>query len=547
MFWVAVTTWSPTRRRPDPEPRTTPPVLDAAVYRSTAPTSKPEAAPSARGATVLERLGHTAKDATRARAPTPRPTLEAASAARGRVAADLGAALTRARLEQKVPTRDPAETAAPTTRPPGEPYAPLDEAAFSEVLARAETDPRALDAVDNFRQTLPPAQQAEYDRMLASLRSDPRVVFADEPGVTSTRAERDLMLRGIAAANFNNPRGLEAAIAKASAGDGQFTLRAFDGPVPINRFYGSDGSAAGLALPEGGVAIDLNFLREASRKGDNPLLHEFSHVQQATLGADGKLVYSERFPPDFPFGREVADHLGDPKFQAFLRGHGYGADGIETWPTVQNLFHQFPEQLREASPEIYAAMVKYQGFDPLTQARVPPVRLGGDGSLAQAVPALAAGFDAVAGKDGRITEADLQRVADDSAADPELRAAAQYLLSSDTARHFLDVAGGRGVVDGRISAADLAAAGGWLARHGRGLDEAGRRLATSAPAASAAAVFSAWRDLFDTAGGRGRRDGHVSRRDLEAAAADASLPEHVRRAALYLIAHPELLAKLQAG
>jgi hypothetical protein len=429
--------------------------------------------------TLRERLELARRDAAVDLRRDPRQADAARTAARLRSAADPGASLTRARLERLEAASRPQLEKVPaegTTRPAGEPYAPLSEEAFAEVLARGNTDLRALDEVDNFRQTLPPAQQAEYDRMLESLRQDPRIAFEDEPGVTSTPAERDLMLRGIAAASFNNPKGLEATLAKASEGDGQFTLRAFDGPVPIDRFYGSGDTAAGLALPEGGVAIDLNFMRDATRRGDNPLLHEFSHVQQAKLGEDGKLVYSERFPADFPFGDAVAQHLEDPGFQAFLEETGYGADGIETWPTIQNLFHQFPEQLREASPEIYESMVKYQGFDPLTRGTVPPVRLGGDGSLAQAVPALSEHFESIAGEDGRITEGDLTRVAEDPTADPELRAAAQFLLASETGRNFLDVAAGRGDVDGRISARDLLGAQRWLAEHGSDLERPSRRL-----------------------------------------------------------------------
>jgi hypothetical protein len=499
--------------------------------------------------TLRERLELARRDAAVDLRRDPRQADAARTAARLRSAADPGASLTRARLERLEAASRPQLEKVPaegTTRPAGEPYAPLSEEAFAEVLARGNTDLHALDEVDNFRQTLPPAQQAEYDRMLESLRQDPRIAFEDEPGVTSTPAERDLMLRGIAAASFNNPKGLEATLAKASEGDGQFTLRAFDGPVPIDRFYGSGDTAAGLALPEGGVAIDLNFMRDATRRGDNPLLHEFSHVQQAKLGEDGKLVYSERFPADFPFGDAVAQHLEDPGFQAFLEETGYGADGIETWPTIQNLFHQFPEQLREASPEIYESMVKYQGFDPLTRGTVPPVRLGGDGSLAQAVPALSEHFESIAGEDGRITEGDLTRVAEDPTADPELRAAAQFLLASETGRNFLDVAAGRGDVDGRISARDLLGAQRWLAEHGSDLERPSRRLEAEAPAAFAAAVFDKYQDLFDTAAGKGGRDGHVSRGDLEAVVADGALPEHVRRAAQYLLAHPALLAQLDA-
>jgi hypothetical protein len=59
-------------------------------------------------------------------------------------------------------------------------------------------------------------------------------------------------------------------------------------------------------------------------------------------------------------------------------------------------------------------------------------------------------------------------------------------------------------------------------------------------------VFDKYQDLFDTAAGKGGRDGHVSRGDLEAVVADGALPEHVRRAAQYLLAHPALLAQLDA-
>jgi hypothetical protein len=57
---------------------------------------------------------------------------------------------------------------------------------------------------------------------------------------------------------------------------------------------------------------------------------------------------------------------------------------------------------------------------------------------------------------------------------------------------------------------------------------------------SSLAIVMAWFSTFDTADEGGDADGLVSRGDLEAAAADESLPEHVRAAAAYLLANPVL-------
>src|SRR5690606_3895019 len=115
------------------------------------------------------------------------------------------------------------------SRPPGVPYGtdadgqPKPEAQllaeFKLALAatNANGDLSTLDAVDNFRQTLTPELQREYDAQLEALRNDPRIEFQYEPGVepNPNPALEDRTLRGMVAATFGNPEIMDSTIAEA--------------------------------------------------------------------------------------------------------------------------------------------------------------------------------------------------------------------------------------------------------------------------------------------------------------------------------------------
>jgi pilus assembly protein Flp/PilA len=122
--------------------------------------------------------------------------------------------------------------------------------------------------------------------------------------------------------------------------------------------------------------------------------------------------------------------------------------------------------------------------------------------LAAHLQTLADSFTAIAGDDGRIDEDDLRDALNSS--NPDVRAAAQWFLDNDSARHALDVGQGDGDVDGDISREDIA-----------GLQEAMQD-------------GSLVELLADTANGEGERDGEISRDDLLALAEDEGVPQGVR-------------------
>lgn len=128
--------------------------------------------------------------------------------------------------------------------------------------------------------------------------------------------------------------------------------------------------------------------------------------------------------------------------------------------------------------------------------------------------------------DGRVSRADLEAVANDPCASPEAQAAAQYLLDNeglwDLAETAADVRGPM-ATDGRATKEDL-----------QSFLETNRHLR----------ALEGYEDAIDTAAEGGDPDGHVSSEDLEAAAADETLPDEVREAIQHLIDDPAAQAAL---
>lgn len=114
------------------------------------------------------------------------------------------------------------------------------------------------------------------------------------------------------------------------------------------------------------------------------------------------------------------------------------------------------------------------------------------------------GLEARFGNPDQLRRGDLERVANDPNADPELRDAAHTILYSPATLNFLDVGAGKGDIDGRISREDLDGAIETI-DSGNYADE-----------------------LLDTAAGIGGRDGKISDADLHAALNDPGVPQDVK-------------------
>lgn len=404
----------------------------------------------------------------------------------------------------------------PDSRRAGEPYGmdengvPKDEAQllreFQATLdeANASGDLSLLDGVDNFRQTLTPELQVEYDAQLAALRNDLRIEFQYQPGVepNPNPALEDMTLRGMVAATFGDPGTLEATIAEAVGnndaynggpeGDGNLVFRFYDGPALTD----DNAAAAGWAVYGAGhIRMDANYMVQALSKGDSVPQHEFSHFMEGYNKPAGS---PEVFPADFPYEQQMLEALESTDFVK---------RGGETWPDLQNRFRQYPEQLAQDHPGIYQMMVEYSGYNPLTQASSPPVRLDGTGDVASAATTLDAYFAQVSGGSDYLTAESLQQLLDspDFSLPADVRAAAAYLLSSPTARHVVDTASNGDVgVDGFISQSDLQA--------------------TAALASSPDYAYL----LLDTAAGNGGRDGFISRDDVLSALSDPGIAPEIR-------------------
>lgn len=428
------------------------------------------------------------------------------------------------------PGSGPQTPALAESRPPGVPYGtdehgqPKSELQllqeFNATLDAANegNDLSALNGVDNFRQTLTPDLQREYDAQLQALRNDPRIQFQYEPGVqpNPNRALEDMTLRGMVAATFGDPGSMEQTIAEAvrnndvynggSQGDGHLVFRFYDGQAKTD-----DGREAyGWAMYGAGhIRMDANYTIQALSKGDSVPQHEFSHFMQGYNQPEGS---NSLFPADFPYEKEMLSALASTDFVE---------RGGETWPDLQNRFRQYPERLAQEHPQIYRMMAEYAGYDPLTRHSSAPVRLDGTGDIKSATATLQQYFGQIGGSDGFITRDELQRMLDapDFDLPADVRAAAAYLLSSPTAFNLAETASnGAANADGRIGLGDLQSVAG---------------LADSREYAYL---------LLDTAAGGGGRDRYIGRDDVVAALSDPGIPAAIRAQIEQIIAdNPRVL------
>lgn len=262
------------------------------------------------------------------------------------------------------------------SRPPDSVFERVPRAQLESIItdARRAGDLGSLDQLDNYRQTLSPDQQAEYDRQLEALRNDPRIQFVYANGATSDPAMEDMMLRGVLAATFGREGLLDEALdARVTAGqDNVMQIVVYPGDVPV-----ADLNAQGVVLgapldgavvtPAGDIMVDNDFMLDCLEYGENTLLHEFGHVLQydGQVDASGTAV----FPDGFPDIDVVVAEFQSPELQTLLRNMPYGALndslGGETFATLLNVFRQYPALMCDASPEMYAAFVEYYGVDPL--------------------------------------------------------------------------------------------------------------------------------------------------------------------------------------
>lgn len=236
--------------------------------------------------------------------------------------------------------------------------------AFFEAMdqTNASGDPWDMNPGDAFRNSLSPESQKVYDEMLAKLRNDPRIEFQFLDGARDTLAFREIALRGLVAATFGRPQDLEQRIAAGAAAseNGHYNITyvpdSYDDP---NR--PADQEGWGALGGQGGITAKQGFtIQQIANENDNLFIHEFSHTLQAD--SNGSI---QNLPPDFGFFNSIRfrNAFNDPKFQAYI---GQTKIDAETFPGIQNRFRQNPQELKDASPEMYQLMVDYSGFDPLT-------------------------------------------------------------------------------------------------------------------------------------------------------------------------------------
>ena len=282
--------------------------------------------------------------------------------------------------------------------------------AHNFLVAVAKTNstnnPESLNSIDAFRAGLQPAERGAYDAELSRLREDPRIEFQFKSGAQDTPATRDLALRGMVAASFGRPQDLNDAIQSATntvlkpnpsggvtglhaPGQGKFTITFYPGTFDSTDVQpGAPVTLDGGLTTRTGIAASTDFLYSGAQRGDNMFLHEFSHAMQglSTDGLEASEVGTRKFPPDFTTAQQerFQEELQSSSMQSLLKKNQlYSTFGIESFPTIQNLFRQKPSELERASPALYQEMVQWSGLDAVSgtftsagQARVSAAQAG---------------------------------------------------------------------------------------------------------------------------------------------------------------------------
>ncbi|MCL2626148.1 MAG: hypothetical protein FWD46_04955 [Cystobacterineae bacterium] len=170
---------------------------------------------------------------------------------------------------------------------------------------------------------------------------------------------------------------------------------------------------------------------------------------------------------------------------------------------------------------------------------------------AQAVHMLDVYFDVLdtaAGKgkkDGKISKKDLEAALKNPSLPQELRDACRFLLENKDAFRKLDVGAGKGGHDGIISKKDVAAVLTKLPAELRVFAPTDSRY--KADLAVALNMIYLYFDMLDTAAGKGKADGKISKKDLEAALKNPSLPQELRDACRFLLDNPAVFNQLDVG
>lgn len=278
--------------------------------------------------------------------------------------ADSHAGFRALQLHQSVPQSVPqAQTTggSPPTR------AELDAAMST---ANQTGDMNALNDVDQFRRSLSPAMQAEYDRRLQTLRDevrtdqnpDGRVNFTYARGAKKDAAVEDLVLRGIVAADFGDQGLTEKALAKAAQGDSKALDIKISGSNDLNWIL--PGKVIGNAHTDGDMTLSREGFLNSVTGGYNTATHELNHL--TTLGGKPESNYGGfGILPNGATEEQVTEF--ESLFNAYRPSEQSKKDTSHHWVEAQQAFRLRPQELQQQSPDLYNWMVEYTGFDPIAQ------------------------------------------------------------------------------------------------------------------------------------------------------------------------------------
>ena len=242
---------------------------------------------------------------------------------------------------------------------------------------------------DSFRSSLFPSEQAAYDAWLEEIENDPGIVFEVDPDIDlavegdSVAFNQNLTYRAIAASTF---RREDRHRDKFSADDPLTIELLADHPTVT----GSDGRprVVGAIAQSGDNRIIIRYdeaeQRLLSGNTRNVMAHEYIHQLQ-----EGSVI-----PTDVPNAAEEIDNLthifnearasggSESGLRALLAddypgydSRWYGDDGtinVEPYAVAAGYFYERPDVLREASPALYALMVRTTGVDPLAASGPVP-------------------------------------------------------------------------------------------------------------------------------------------------------------------------------